>query len=276
MSVLSEAGREFWEENGYVVIHDAVPQENLTAVTDATWDFLEMDRNDPDDWYREPLSPGGMVEMYQHQALWNNRQYPKVHQAFSEIWETEKLWVSIDRVNFKLPSRADKPEWSHPGFIHWDLDPNEDPIRFRVQGVLYLSDTAEGQGGFQCVPGFHRQFHEWVKTQKRPLDRRPPLDGLEVKSIPGKAGDLLIWHSLLLHGNGHNMSDRIRQAQYFSMSPARDDEAARQRRIRMWRELESPDGKPFPGDPRRWEKRHCTPAELTELGRKLLGSDLWD
>ena len=40
-----------------------------------------------------------MVEIYQHQALWDNRQYPRVHQAFSEIWETEKLWVSFDRAS---------------------------------------------------------------------------------------------------------------------------------------------------------------------------------
>ena len=32
----------------------------------------------------------------------------------------------------------------------------------------------------------------------------------------------------------------------------------------------------FPGDPRRIEEDHGTTAELTPLGRKLLGLDLWD
>ena len=61
-----------------------------------------------------------------------------------------------------------------------------------------------------------------MKTQ--PKDRnpqQPDLAELEVKSIPGKAGDLLIWHRLLAHGNGHNRSDKPRMAQYIAMSPAR-------------------------------------------------------
>ena len=105
--------------------------------------------------------------------------------------------------------------------IHWDVDTTQQPVAFGVQGVLYLTDTAEDQGGFQCVPGFHRMFDEWVKTQ--PADRntrKPNLTGLTVESIAGQAGDLLIWHRLLAHGNGHNRSDRPRLAQYITMSPA--------------------------------------------------------
>ena len=95
--------------------------------------------------------------------------------------------------------------------------------------------------------------------------------------IPGRAGDLLIWDRLLLHGNGHNVADRPRLAQYIAMSPAREhDEAYRQKRIRMWTDRLHPDGRAFPGDPRRWEQTHGRTAELTPLGRKLLGLDLWE
>ena len=224
MPVLSKEDWAFWEENGYVVVEEAVPQENLDAMVDVIWDFLEIDREDREAWYKykpysredkcSPISAAGMVEIYQHQALWDNRQHPKIHQAFSEIWDDERLWVSIDRANMKPSARDDRPEWGHQGMIHWDVDTSEQPIRFGVQGVLYLTDTAENQGGFQCVPGFNNTFEEWVKTQ--PEDRnphQPDLADLQVKSIAGKAGDLLIWHRLLAHGNGHNTSDKPRLAQ---------------------------------------------------------------
>ena len=78
--------------------------------------------------------------------------------------------------------------------IHWDTDTSKQPVSFGVQGVLYLTDTSEEQGGFQCVPGFQRIFDEWVQTQPEDRNpRRPDLEGLEVKSIAGKAGDLVIW-----------------------------------------------------------------------------------
>ena len=62
-----------------------------------------MDRDDPDTWYRPDdgdegkpkLKESGMAELYQHQSLWDNRQHPRVYGAFADIWQTEKLWVSI-------------------------------------------------------------------------------------------------------------------------------------------------------------------------------------
>ncbi|HXF63961.1 MAG TPA: phytanoyl-CoA dioxygenase family protein [Caldilineaceae bacterium] len=271
--VLSAEDRAFWEENGYVVIHNAVPQANLDAVINDIWEFLGVDRNDPEAWYRAPISKAGMLEMYHTQSLWDNRQYPRVHQAFADIWGTEALWVSFDRANMNPPAR---PDWDYQGMVHWDIDTSQNPIPFRVQGVLYLEDTAANQGGFQCVAGFHRRFAEWVKSQ--PADRdpwHPALEGLEVKTIPGKAGDLLIWHSLLPHGNSRNRSNKPRLAQYITMYPAREDnEEERQYRIRAWQERLPPRGKAFPGDPRGFEKNR-PPAELTELGKKLLGLERW-
>jgi hypothetical protein len=272
MAVLRPEDWAFWKKNGYVIIHDAVPPENLKAVVDAIWSFLEVDRTDPEAWYRAPIAKSGMLEMYHHQSLWDNRQYPRVYEAFCEIWGQEELWVSFDRANMNPPAR---PDWDYQGMYHWDIDTSVDPIPFKVQGVLYLEDTAEDQGGFQCTPGMHRHFYEWVKTQ--PVDRHPRLPdptGLEIKTIPGKAGDLLIWHSLLPHGNSRNRSTRPRLAQYITMYPPRDEEE-RTFRIQAWQALLPPRGKAFPGDPRGWERQHYGPPQLTDLGRKLLGLDPW-
>ncbi len=276
MTILTAADLAFWNTNGYVIIPKAVPQENLDAVIDEVWAFLGMNRKDPDDWYHEPMRKGGMVEMYQTQGLWNNRQHPRVHAAFAEIWGREDLWVSMDRANCKPPNRADKPDWNHDGMIHWDLDTSRRPIPFGVQGVLYLEDTPVEQGTFQCVSGFHRTFEDWVRRQPEDRDpRRPDLAELQVERIAGKAGDLLIWHRLLAHGNAPNTSSRPRLAQYITMSPAHfGDEAARQARIKLWRDRLNPSGTAFPGDERRWEEQNDA-ADLTDLGRKLLGLDAW-
>ena len=59
MTILRDEDLAFWNDNGYVVIPDAVPQESLDAVVDEVWAFLDMDRNDPDDWYHDPMRKGG-------------------------------------------------------------------------------------------------------------------------------------------------------------------------------------------------------------------------
>ncbi len=276
--VLSAEDRAFWEENGYVIIHNAVPQENLDAVIDTLWDFLDIDRDDREAWYHAPISRAGMLEMYQHQSLWDNRQHPRIYGAFADLWGRDDLWVSFDRANMNPPAR--QPDWDYQGMYHWDWDTSQidlsEPIPLKVQGVLYLADTSAEQGGFQCTPGFHRRFKEWVKTQ--PADRnprQPDREGLEIQTIPGQAGDLLIWHSLLPHGNSRNRSDTPRLAQYITMFPPRSEDE-RQQRIQAWQERLPPQGKAFPGDPREAEQRHGQTAKLTPLGRKLLGVDRWE
>lgn len=282
MRVLTSDDIEFWQENGYVIVHEAAPAKNLQAVIDAIWTFQEMSPDDPQTWYRSPdrvngmpeLNGSGMVEMYNHPALWANRQLPRIHGAFADIWNTDKLWVTIDRANLNVPNR---PGFEFAGFIHWDIDTSLDPLPFDVQGVLSLTDTVPGQGGFQCVPGMPKRLPEWIKTQPRDRDpHRPDLTGLKVETIETRAGDLLIWNSQLPHGVSPNESDRPRMAQYISMSPAQEhNEHARQWRINSWLHRIAPEGNPFPGDPREWERHHGTIAELTPLGRKLLGLDLW-
>ena len=220
------------------------------------------------------LKNSGMVEVYNHQALWDNRQYPRVYETFVDLWGIEELWVTIDRANLNVPSR---PDWEFKGFIHWDIDTSLDPPPVNVQGVLSLSDTIQEMGGFQCVPQLYREFKNWAKTQPQDRDPfKPDLVGFEVEKVITKAGDLLVWDSMLAHGIRPNHSNQPRLAQYISMTPAKEDrQDLINWRVKSWKERIAPEGYPFPGDPREWEKKSQEPAHLTELGRKLLGLRKW-
>ena len=64
MAVFSKEDWDFWEEKGYVVVHNAVPQENLSSMVDTVWDFLEMDPKNPEDWYKhKPYTRGNQSSM---------------------------------------------------------------------------------------------------------------------------------------------------------------------------------------------------------------------
>lgn len=266
---------------GYVVVHDVLPAESLRATIDDIWRHTGADPDDPDTWYRpDVIRPVGMVEMYQYQSMWNNRQHPRVYDVFRTIHGTDKLWVSIDRVGLKPPVDARHPDYDHKGMIHWDSDLTRYPdLPFHVQGVLALTDTEPDMGGFQCVPESYQHLEEFLGTQtaEQIASRNPDYSAYPVVHPRLAAGDLLIWTSLLLHGNGHNVSGKPRLCQYLSMNPAdEENEELRQRRIAAWRQNTHPSGAAFPGDVRGIEERRESPAELTDLGRRLLGLDSWD
>lgn len=282
LRVLSAADWQHWTTKGYVIVKKAVPQENVDRLVDLLWRFEEKDPEDPSTWYapqrrahgREELNNAGMVEIYNHQYLWDNRQEQRVYDAFVDIWDREDLWVAIDRANLNPPK---KTPGNPNGFIHWDIDTSLRPLPISVQGVLSLVKQDKETGGFQCVPELFYNFDEWVKTQ--PADRNPMLPditGLTIENVEMDAGDLLIFNSLLAHGVRPNHSrDRVRMAQYIAMFPANEDDVAeRETRIRLWRELDYPPGG-FPGDPREWEKKNAATAKLTPLGEKLLGLKSW-
>ena len=285
LRVLSEDDWKFWIENGYVIIKNAVPREQAKATADFLWEFEEKDPDDPETWYTAPraeikmkeLAGTGMVEVYNNQHLWNNRQAQRVYDAFVDIWGTEKLWVTIDRANLNFPN---KEGFVQKGFIHWDYDPETRPQN--VQGVLALADqTDEDMGGFQCIPWLYRNYDTWKLTQPEDRDRfQPDITGLEDKIVKVKmeAGDLLIFNSTEPHGIRPNKSkNKVRMAQYISMMPAEEDnEEMRQWRINSWKHRIAPEGYAFPGDPRNWEQEKYDRAELTELGEKLLGLKSWD
>ncbi|KAB0677538.1 phytanoyl-CoA dioxygenase family protein [Aureimonas leprariae] len=283
LRVLSEADWQHWTTKGYVIVRRAVPAENVARLVDLLWRFEEKDPADPTTWYApqrrehrmKELNNTGMVEIYNHQYLWDNRQARRIYDAFVDIWDREDLWVTIDRANLNPPKRV---KGSPHGFIHWDVDTSLRPLPIGVQGVLSLQRQDGDVGGFQCVPGLFRDFDEWVKTQPEDRDpMHPDTTGYAVENIEMEAGDLMIFNSLLAHGVRPNHSDnRVRMAQYISMHPAEYGNAAeRQERIRLWRELDHPQRDAFPGDPRDWEKRNASTAELAPLGRKLLGLDAW-
>ena len=284
LRVLSEEDWRFWMHNGYIVIKNAIPKDQAKATADFIWEFDEKDPNDPSTWYAKPraemqmkeLAGTGMVEAYNHQTLWNNRQMQKVYDAFVDVWGTEKLWVTIDRVNLNFPQR---PGEEKEGFIHWDYDPETRPQN--VQGVLALADQMdESMGGFQCIPWLYRNYDTWKLTQPEDRHRfQPNLDSLQDKLVKVlmEAGDLLIFNSTEPHGIRPNRSGKkVRIAQYISMMPAEEEnQELKDWRINSWKNRVVPVGYAFPGDPRNWEQEKYKTAELSKLGKKLLGLENW-
>lgn len=216
--VLSANDLAFWDEHGYVVLHDAVPAASRETAVQALYAHIGARAGDPESWYRR-RDHGIMVQYFQHEAFEANRRSPRLHKAFAQLWGTADLWATTDRVGFNVPER---PGWTFPGpHLHWDVSLKL-PIPFGTQGILYLTDTPPEQGAFTLVPGFQRWGEDWLKRLPPGADaRRQDLHALGAKPIGGRAGDLIIWHQALPHGASPNRGTRPRLVQYINMFPAR-------------------------------------------------------
>ena len=284
LRILTEKEWDFWIEKGYVVIKQAISRQEALDTASFLWEFEEKDPNNSETWYSaaraemkmKELAGTGMVEVYNNQFLWSNRQQQKVYDTFVDVWGTQNLWVTIDRANLNFPI---KKGFEYKGFIHWDYDPETKPQN--VQGVIALSDqTDPNTGGFQCVPWLYQNYDTWKKTQPEDRNRfQPDIKDLEdkIEKVALEAGDLLIFNSLLAHGIRPNLSkDKVRIAQYISMMPAEEDnEALKTWRVNSWKNRIAPEGYAFPGDPRNWEQTKYKQAVLNPLGEKLLGLKKW-
>lgn len=210
--VFDDAALAHWDAYGYVILPDAIAADELEAVKALLWRVIGAAPGDPESWYRAVNTSGMMIPHFQDPALEAARRSPRIHKAFAQLWGTEDLWVTIDRIGFNPPERPGHPFAGSD--IHWDVSLAQ-PIPFGTQAVLYLTDTAEHQGAFRCVPGFHRRIGDWLAA----LGDTPPRSvdfSKEEKRIAGRAGDLVIWRQDLPHAASPNRSDRPRLAQYLN------------------------------------------------------------
>jgi Phytanoyl-CoA dioxygenase (PhyH) len=218
-AALTNEDLDHWDRHGYVVLHDAVTPAQCLAAAQAIYGFMHVDPANPETWYNNPRGHSIWVPLLRHPAFRANRESPRIHAAFAQLWGRTDLWPTIDQGGFNPPER---PGWTFPGpHLHWDVSIAQ-PLPFGTQGILYLTDTAADQGAFTCVPGFHRCLAKWLADLPPDADPRDwkCLETLPAVPISGRAGDLIIWHQALPHGSSPNRSSRPRVAQYINLLPS--------------------------------------------------------
>lgn len=213
---LSDQQLAHWDEQGYLIIPGVLSASESAAARAAIWDFLKMREDDPASWYQSSMQMQKiMVQLFVHPALEVARTSDYIRRIFRQLWQHDDLVMTTDRVGFNPP---ETDQWQFPGpGMHWDVELTA-PVPFGTQALIYLTDVAENQGAFCCVPGFHRKIDNWLAVQPQGVDlQQQDWSQWVVKPIAAKAGDLIIWHQALPHGSSPNRADFPRMVQYLNM-----------------------------------------------------------
>ncbi|SHG30152.1 phytanoyl-CoA dioxygenase family protein [Flavobacterium defluvii] len=221
-NVLSEEDLNFWNENGYVIVKNAISKNDCEDTEKAIWDFLKMNPDKPETWYnRHENQKGLMLNFSDHQTLNKNRFSPRIKKAYEQLYKTTKIYKTIDKVSFNPPETEDFTFLGSP--LHWDISLKQ-PITFGFQGLLYLTDCGIDDGAFHCVTGFHNQINDWLnhlKPNENP--RNKAIETLRPKVITGSAGDFIIWNNTLPHCASPNRGKKPRMVQYLTYLPENYD-----------------------------------------------------
>ena len=203
-------------------------------------------------------------------------------------WDCRKAYMYLDRVGYRLPTALaeqlgatnKQAKGNKRAPIQRSLTPHLDCCpetlfdpkynsKWRpIQCFVSLSDTLEpNHGGFECVPGFHREFDAWsqnrpptVVTRKKKKSQniaapeyetitipapcvgqythiRPVEDASifrRIQHFPVRAGSAVFWDVRLPHANAYRHNGTVpRAVVYCSFLPA-DVPMNRDYAIRQW------------------------------------------
>lgn len=165
--------------------------------------------------------------------MWEARMEPKVLDAFSNIWGTDKLLVSFDALNITLPNMVDKP--AQKPWPHVDQSPLRRGLHC-VQGIINLSHAGPEDGSLIVLPRSNTIIEHFFdtqtdqsswKTKDLHLISEDDMEWFEERDMKpmkviAEPGDLILWDSRTVHWGGEpsTKSNTIRTVIYASYSPA--------------------------------------------------------
>jgi hypothetical protein len=257
-----------------MVIRNVIPKDITRKAVREIAVFVGADLADSSTWYNGPPQLDGIVPLHHAQSLWDIRQCPNLYHLFAEFFGDPRLMVDINRCIFRPPVHQYYPDLSC-GKIHWDTDPRA-PGSGSLQGVVLLTDVGRNGGGFQCLPQIYQNLDEWLGEHALRDDFdffNPGLEHCKTTQVKGKAGDVILWSTKLPHGSAINLSNRPRVAAFVSMQPPADYPRLRESMKSWWLTKRAPDN--WRGLPSQLDPEPGAPAQLSELGLKLIGVIPW-
>lgn len=217
MTSLSFHQIQQYENDGFLLVSDLIPEDLVANAVSAMWSCLKLSPDDPSSW---PAGSQG-VRLQEHSAM-TACFTPEVLEAAAILSHENHPLKAPEHVHsinvFPKPG-----EWKWHGMHIDHAIKNENhrvfPKAFGIAVMIYLNNVAPKGGGTVLWPGSHRRLEE--------LARRDPVQyefmwrlnadlnkvdlGDPVELLP-QGGDVLFYHYLVVHSGSNNTSDRPRFA----------------------------------------------------------------
>ena len=225
--MLTQEQKDFYAENGYLMVENAVTPEQLAKLRAITARLIEASRhvNESNEVYdldkgHGPDSPRLTRIKIPHKQdpyFWEVLRNSAMTEVLNDLLGPDTT-INTSKLNTKAPGGGAAVEWHQD----WAFYPhtNDDLLAFG----LMLEDVTEDNGPLLVVPGTHKEplldhtVNGVFAGAINPDDPRFEKD--KIVTLTGKAGSMTIHHVRLLHGSAPNVSDRPRFILFYELAKA--------------------------------------------------------
>lgn len=226
--MLNASEKGFYEQNGYLMVEDAVSADQLSTLRAITYDFIDQARSITESNDRFDLDEGHSADAprltrvklphKQHPAFWDVLTNSRMTEVLTDLLGPDTM-IQTSKLNTKAPGGGAAVEWHQD----WAFYPHTNDTMLAFG--LMLEDVDAANGPLQVIPGSH----------KGPVLAHTNADGVfcgavdpadpdfhldEAVTLTGKAGSLTVHHVRTLHGSAPNVSDRPRLICFYELRAA--------------------------------------------------------
>ncbi|MFO1349665.1 MAG: phytanoyl-CoA dioxygenase family protein [Gammaproteobacteria bacterium] len=214
--VLNQAQREFYFDNGYLLIESIVPRAIIDRLNAVTEEMVERSRKITKSDAIFDLEPGHTAAkprlrrltspVEHHPAYWEFASQSVIADVAADL-VGPNVKFHHSTLNFKWAEGGEEVKW-HQDIQYWPHT-NYSPLTIGV----YLHDVGPEQGPLAVVPGSHKgelfdQYNsknQWVGCIAEQDLQRVALD--QAHYLLGPAGSITIHNCRAVHGSKPNLSD---------------------------------------------------------------------
>jgi ectoine hydroxylase-related dioxygenase (phytanoyl-CoA dioxygenase family) len=223
--MLTEDQKAFYDENGYLLVKEAVTPEQLARVQEITYRLIDASRQvtASDEVY--DLDAGHSAEAPRLTRIklphkrdpffWDLIRSSRLTEVLTDLLGPHTNLLT-SKLNTKAPGGGRAVEWHQD----WAFYPatNDSLLAFG----LMLEDVDEENGPLMVIPGTHKGpvlSHQANGYFAGAIDPGDPLFARDkAVTLTGRAGDMTVHHVRALHGSAPNLSDRARMILFYECS----------------------------------------------------------
>ncbi|CAH0400391.1 unnamed protein product [Chilo suppressalis] len=231
MGRLTVEQKEFYKENGYILLKDLIPSEHLLQISEE-YDSLFKRKNQEkmeSSWVGSDVNDRKTDSAYTVKGIHNLQYHSAVFNRFifnenlldvlEDIMETKNIMLHHTKAHLK-PHEKGAAYPMHQDYHYFPYERDS-----MVAAFLHLDAANPENGGLFVYPGSHKlgpqedigaregNFH-YVDQKIFPIEKASP--------VIAEKGDIVIFSYLLIHGSSTNSSQRARRMLLAQMASADD------------------------------------------------------